>query len=115
MTETARTLADDILKAAGSGLKHYMPESEKRIIAVAQRWIDEAASKWRPIETAPKDGTRILAIDMPTHGIEMISWNGGKKRGAWHSEDGIASYADNMFSHWMPLPVHTALTQGEEA
>ena len=35
-TAEAELLADKILRAAGSGLRHYTPESRDRIISVTQ-------------------------------------------------------------------------------
>lgn len=75
-------------------------------------------SEWQPIETAPKDGTRII-----------LAQNGGVEVGSWHAEDSgyyetISSTAserkqrwvqtsdgywtglDEIYdpTHWMPLP-----------
>ena len=36
--EEAEMLADDILKAAGTSLKHYMPLSKTKIIEAAKSW-----------------------------------------------------------------------------
>jgi len=67
-------------------------------------------SEWQPIETAPKDGTCILAWCIHAHasavgeevdgyrGHVLARWiehNGGGW--CWH---GLAG----TFSHWMPLP-----------
>ena len=37
----AEQLAEAILSAAGSGLRHYTPNSRLRIIDAAARWIDD--------------------------------------------------------------------------
>jgi hypothetical protein len=45
-TPEAQDLADAILKAAGSGLRHYtMAKTREAILAAAQRGIDEARSE----------------------------------------------------------------------
>jgi hypothetical protein len=65
-------------------------------------------NQWKPIETAPKDGTEILVVDH--HGeIQLVFWakywrhsydwciKGGEQ------EEGSDKTADNP-THWMPLP-----------
>jgi hypothetical protein len=63
----------------------------------------EAASQWQPIETAPKDGTWILAFD-PEWGHQIVKWNfwfaPPDERGAFQTED---TYDRNIIA-WMPLP-----------
>lgn len=68
-------------------------------------------SEWRPIETAPKDGTSIIAWcvhrnapyakDAVAEGWEgpvIASWTTFNEGGwVWHGLCGT-------FSHWMPLP-----------
>lgn len=38
----AEQLAEAILSAAGSGLRHYTATSRQRIIDAAERWIEDA-------------------------------------------------------------------------
>lgn len=59
-------------------------------------------SDWRDIETAPKDGSYIIACanmygkkEYP-YFMEVVSWNGSD----W-STDGYPIY---LPTHWMPLP-----------
>ena len=61
-------------------------------------------NRWQPIETAPRDGTDILVADDGRQGVEMVSWKGGAKKGGWHTEDRVASYTADFFTHWQPLP-----------
>lgn len=66
-------------------------------------------TEWQPIETAPKDGTKILGAwsflyegdAAPTKSVEIISWYTGKIDG-WLGSDGVAG--DGVFHSWMPLP-----------
>ncbi len=76
------------------------------------KWIE--AQQWRPIETAPKDGTRYLACD----GKKMWTrnqppncyagdWEWNQNRTQWRG------HADGLNpTHWMPLP--EALEAGGE-
>jgi hypothetical protein len=59
-------------------------------------------SGWQLIETAPKDGTRILAWD----GLcMMVLWWGS---GGWYDAQWVTVHLDNNRpfapTHWMPLP-----------
>ena len=58
---------------------------------------------WQPIETAPKDGTKVLAIavDDIRNGTPHMSIARKSSRGHWLTEPGAwAIYP----THWMPLP-----------
>lgn len=74
-------------------------------------------SGWRPIETAPKDGTIIFSYWPGLSGaeaIQMVSWSDG-----YHLETGAGDWVDEPYqqsggllagmgpnepTHWMPLP-----------
>ena len=81
-------------------------------------------NKWRPIETAPKDGTWILAFVPATQRTHSLQWDvefefecydgseddGGNAvyRGAW-TDHAVASFGyeetkEYTPTHWMPLP-----------
>jgi hypothetical protein len=55
--------------------------------------------EWQPIETAPKDKTKILLV-CPTRDGSQLVWisTGNRFRRGRRGELGIAT-------HWMPLPV----------
>jgi hypothetical protein len=55
-------------------------------------------SQWRPMETAPRDGTRILIYRGCT-GVEIGAYS-VVGREQWLSEDNCTRYP----SHWLPLP-----------
>jgi hypothetical protein len=74
-------------------------------------------TEWKPISTAPKDGSRILACWVDGDGHTIIEWfdyHGGET-GTWcQRAPGLGSdcgYEDGAFSHWMPLP---DLPKGDE-
>ena len=56
--------------------------------------------EWQPIETAPKDGTRVLLV------IDHGEWGDKVWTGLW-ADGWIISYGktSNKPTHWMPLPV----------
>ena len=75
--------------------------------------------EWQDIETAPKDGTEILALylykgHVPDYSI--VRWeNWGHGHGAWvawsdgqlvieSQTDSGTSYLEPFVTHWMPLP-----------
>jgi hypothetical protein len=57
-------------------------------------------SKWQPIETAPRDGTKLLLFRQTK--------NGGRcDTGYWHqpaNPDYKGFWTASRVSHWMPLP-----------
>ena len=63
---------------------------------------------WQPIETAPKDGTRVLVF---CHwGVDIAQWNQDsyirKPKPYWSYRRSSSKGADRRFppTHWMPLP-----------
>jgi hypothetical protein len=59
---------------------------------------------WQTIDTAPKDGTLILAlVPFPT----LVRWwtdlDGFGEDYPWVGRDG-SSYKVNQVTHWLPLP-----------
>lgn len=82
-------------------------------------------SVWQPIETAPKDGTIIMAYrDAASFGVmeTVVFCRWWEQESAWtwpsepfdvFDEEQILSYfeegdfyRDTHFTHWMPLPKH---------
>lgn len=71
-------------------------------------------SEWRPIETAPKDGRRIIAFitdNGPYDGRVIAYWAGEIPAGrdgryhAWQSiDEQCGGEAPIDPSHWLPLP-----------
>ena len=75
--------------------------------------------KWQPIETAPKDGTWILGLNIETKKSSIVRWSSkedyierSKKEGTanwkYRANEGWISYEkDSVYlhpTHWMPLP-----------
>lgn len=57
---------------------------------------------WQPIETAPRDGARILVWPTRAFGQLFIEIGLRDFDGAWFTDD--ASPIDPPPTHWMPLP-----------
>lgn len=68
---------------------------------------------WQPIETAPKDGTKVLLFfpgpfnDKAENGIVTGQWTGNTDRW-WLSAIWASSNAHQNPTHWMPLPIPPA-------
>lgn len=65
---------------------------------------------WQPIETAPRDGTRVLAI-WGKHGTQIIYWYSWEERPEYLVKAGACWKPENQRcpinatpTHWMPLP-----------
>jgi len=56
-------------------------------------------SEWQDIETAPKDGTNILAVWSKKREVYAVIW---WESGNWHEYD-YDTDVEGM-THWMPLP-----------
>lgn len=65
-----------------------------------------AASEWLPIETAPRDGTRVLVAGDPDNPTPMIGWRGDDivTPGCFDT-----SYGNWWPTHWRPLPAPPAI------
>ena len=70
---------------------------------------------WQPIETAPKDGSRVLVYDHGWCGggpriavSQWIPYRHRDGRGEWRTTGGFAGVTDA--THWMPLPEPPSLT-----
>ena len=62
-------------------------------------------TNWLPIDTAPKDGTEILASDYYT--IEIVSWSVQQVWYGWFDREGRIMFP----SWWRPLPEHPPLPE----
>ena len=74
----------------------------------AQRDALLAAQQWRDIESAPKDGTRILVYAADTHEIFSVSWMTAQEDGSqeWIAFrfDQIGAVAIHNATLWQPMP-----------
>lgn len=63
---------------------------------------------WQPIETAPKDGTRILLFN--SYQVRLGYW-GGKRPACWKEDSGRSLWGAPP-THWMPLPAPPTNSKG---
>jgi len=110
--------------------------ADRATIASLRSKLEEAegAQGWQPIETAPKDGTPVLAYRSPsTYGtrspLVFVAWHDESQAWIWPDDtydpyvrdsydDAFnegSEFADTSFSHWMPIPSQPALASLREA
>ena len=74
----------------------------------------DEAPRWRPMITAPKDGTRIIVVirhsEQDPADIDVVRWAQARRSGdpCWTSTDSshdcAIMYEDWEVAHWMALP-----------
>lgn len=65
-----------------------------------ERGLEAAAPEWQPIETAPKDGTRVLVVE---EGEYHVAWFVDAPGAGWvHAADDYNIVMEP--THWQPLP-----------
>lgn len=83
------------IKAAADRNRRSM--NAEIVLALDEKYPPPSVS-WHPIETAPKDETRILAMNDE---VAFCVWWAGDWNG-WVDDGGSSQPYD--FTHWMPLP-----------
>lgn len=74
--------------------------------ALAQQPL--SAPAWQPIETAPKDGTRILVADARGHIEVGACGNTMRKKQEWRAEYQLGRVLYPQPLYWMPMPAAPA-------
>ena len=79
-----------------------------------QQFAQRIQPQWQPIETAPKDGTRIMLweqySDVPFVGWWMagghwtVSHEHVDAKGGWEGAIVVDRIEQKFITHWMPLP-----------
>lgn len=65
-------------------------------------WQAALASQWQPIETAPKDGERILGWCQVE--ADVVYWRRVNGEHRWMSDAAVDFGGHETPTHWMPLP-----------
>lgn len=88
-TEAALTIA----KTTAANLHDVIRRKDRELEEARER------EEWRPIDTAPRDGTQVLLT-----GVGLDRWisTGRWVNGHWYDDDGPGWLAN--VTHWMPLP-----------
>lgn len=101
-----------------AGCCFYWPDGGLDWEQTAERLKDPVhGSRWRPMDEAPKDGTKILAISKATDGLALMDplivwWSDGKENNE-PGDNETSVYAPGWsagthwqgnLTHWMPLP-----------
>lgn len=94
-----------------SGTELYEQEADSNysaMLAAAPPPPIESVSQWRPIETAPKDGTRVL-IKFASGSEREATWR-TTYGGEWHvkSFTHLPWHDQHEIASWMPLPAAPA-------
>jgi hypothetical protein len=85
--------------------KNTSPEFEKKFMAFQIKWLENCvkelneSQQWQPIETAPKDGKRILVFCSHSNMTIETCWLENSGFGWWWNTHHL-----NPPTHWMPLP-----------
>jgi hypothetical protein len=106
--ESAVKLAERVRELEGAQ-RWYIDQHENDGARIATLEAENAAVRWQPIATAPKDGRWVLLGWFLEHGggghPDVAFWRSDIDR--WHG-GGRDLKAEGYFSptHWMPLPAH---------
>lgn len=73
-------------------------QSDPRVIGCTIDGVDEAPSPWRPIQSAPKNGSTFIGFDANIGLVHSSSWHPERK--CWVDFE----TNDAPLTHWMPLP-----------
>jgi hypothetical protein len=107
----------DLEERARNGGDAFPDEFESWAETLTRALAGEKAEGWRPIETAPRDGTPVILGYANSHSCEGF-WMGNPERNHWGETGWFDSDSDVLCEHahhpdaWMPLP--TPPTDGEE-
>jgi hypothetical protein len=104
-----------VIDSLAKNLQKRLNEAEGEVRRL-QRRLAEVGMQWQPMDTAPKDGTRILAFGKfcfeSEDGISTARWNGGRWVGDPNEATEYEMEACEL-SHWMPLPAPPTATKDE--
>ena len=72
-------------------------------------------TEWQDISSAPRDGTKFLALMRGGNGdIEIAFHTGGEDGGFWVDSYAPPMINEDWMTHWMPLPKPPALGEKDD-
>lgn len=107
------------------GLKDAVAGNFASVTIEGQRWVRADTAGWQPIETAPKDGTRVLLFtttagdaelteyleaggddEIPLERVQLGIWDNGNDSDdpMWMRPADWQTETIGNPTHWMPLP-----------
>ncbi len=94
-------LTKEQIKGGIEDIKQFVvPNQHKLLDELRDLALRGLEGQWRPIETAPKDGTRVLLLRSHEEGYDSkrIGVDYWKNETWWNTRPGMPP------SHWLPLP-----------
>jgi hypothetical protein len=102
--ELRKAIALVLDEAWAEGLNEQQLSEERHTDSILK--LIEAARQseggWQPIETAPRDGTEVIAYSQDVRGNSGL--NPFVSLCAWHPDAGFCTCELRDATHWMPLP-----------
>ena len=98
-------------------------QSQNRFTPLSAAPPTAQAEGWRPIETAPKDGTYLLLWEQYStnpfvgcwaFGVWAVSHEHVDAEGGWDGANVVDSISQERITHWMPLPLPPTSAEGVE-
>jgi len=105
VSESDAEISAAFIDAVEASLGDLVP---KDLFALARRG---AAMQWRPIETAPRDGTEFIAY-RPDAGVFTAGYD--DEQDAWFANHGYEDITDDLPTRWMPLPLPPSGEQSDD-
>lgn len=117
MTDARTIMLAALHSRDGHALKHTHGEIVDAIIAALSAGGKVIEDDWQPIETAPKDGTVLLAYSVEGNCFDLVRWDEHEDADegllkTWMCDVSGGSMV-SAFTHWRPLRKPAATPPGE--
>ena len=115
---TLETVGDTNFRVIAPAADYYYTADQMRAFYHQGREDGRAVVGWKPIETAPKDGSTVILGFAGSHSEEGF-WMNDPERNHWGEIGWFSSDADVLCerpaspTHWMPLPSPPAALEAQ--